>query len=155
MSEAPLPPSAVFPIIETDAEVRTVTTIEDHGDWLIWHDPLPVDWRGADWHYARKAKGPHEDPELCHGSAESREMCLTIIDHIEDSETPEAEAKADKRANEWIDGYRNVPLIEQLHGAIMAAKSIMAAGGRGFADGLHHARIQAALSAYDAWKAER
>lgn len=35
-----------------------MTVIEEHGDWLIWHDPLPVDWRGADWHYARKVIGP-------------------------------------------------------------------------------------------------
>ena len=129
--------------------------IEDHGNWVIWYAPLPVDWRGADWHYARRTKHPNEDPELCQGSAESRDMCLMIIDHIEDSETPEAEAAASKRATEWMDGYRNVPLIEQLHGAILAAKSIMAAGGRGFADGVHHATIAAAAEAYDAWKAER
>ncbi len=136
-------------------EGGVMAAIEDHGDWLIWHEPLPVEWRGADWHYARKAIGPHADPELNHGSAESREMCLLIIDHIEDTETPEAEAKASERANEFLDGYRNVPLIEQLHGAIMAAKSILACNGRGFADGVHHARIAAALKAYDAWNAQR
>ncbi len=51
---------------------------ERHGDWLIWRDPLPIEWRGADWHFARISA--RDDIDI--GNEESREMCLQTIDYI-------------------------------------------------------------------------
>lgn len=123
-------------------------TYEEHGEWLIWHDPLPGEWRGADWRYMRKAANSDIDV----GHAESKQMCLQSIDFLEEQFSVDEPEKPKLRSNEFLDSFRNIPLVNQLGLGLQAAISILACNGRGFADGVLRQQVDVANAAYLKWK---
>lgn len=123
-------------------------TYEEHGGWLIWHDPLPGEWRGADWRYMRKDANSDIDV----GHAESKEMCLQSIDYLEEQFPVDEPEKSKLRSDEFLDNFRNIPLVNQLGLGLQAAISILACNGRGFADGVLRQQVDVANSAYLKWK---
>lgn len=131
-------------------------TYEEYGSWLIWYDPLPGEWRGADWRYMRKSANSDIDV----GHAESKEMCLQSIDFLEEQfpvdepETPKLRSIEffKSQSDEFLDNFLNIPLINQLGLGLQAAISILACNGRGFADGVLRQQVDVANAAYLKWK---
>lgn len=133
-------------------EVRIPSHIEDHGGWLVWHDPLPVEWRDRDWCFARKKPSSQYDYQFDYGREESREMCLQTIDYLESEEEREANEPAKSEPSEAFLKFTNVPLVNQLGAALIAANSVLACNGRGFADGMLLGQVKAALDTFKEWQ---
>lgn len=127
--------------------------VQDHGGWLIWHDPMPIEWRGADWHYAKK--DAREDFDI--GHAESRDMCLQSIDYIDEQDaialSPEGQAKEARMFERSRDNLHKIMLIFTLGRALESAKSVIATGGKGTIDGTHLAIVNSALAEFREYQA--
>lgn len=128
--------------------------VEEHGDWLIWHDPLPVAFQGENWCFVHKDFGGEHvgcDPRM--GRDESREMCLQTIDWLDSEQEREVrETDEDRKPSEAYLNFINVPLVKQLGAALSAANSILACNGRGFADGVLRSQVATGMEAYRAWQ---
>lgn len=97
----------------TDEQVKHMANrflgwkLEISGDWLIWHDPLPINSRKADWCFVHK-DFTRDNEDIRIGREESREMCLQTIDFIEDIWARSRE----EATQDQVDKLIMTPLVE-------------------------------------------
>jgi hypothetical protein len=121
--------------------------IEHHGDWVIWHQPWPIDNREFDWHFAHKSA---TESNGLSGNAESRDMCLQAIDWLEEQErhAETEEGKAETAA--FVDAGMRTLNRALLASAVKGLLDLPGIGNLpGFATGTHLEAARFALEQYE------
>lgn len=96
---------------------RLAEKLEISGDWLIWHDPLPINSRKADWCFVHK-DFTRDNEDIRIGREESREMCLQTIDFIEDMEAQSREEATQDQVDKLMKRFWEIALVHDLARAL-------------------------------------
>ena len=135
----------------TDEQVKHMANrflgwkLEISGDWLIWHDPLPINSRKADWCFVHK-DFTRDNEDIRIGREESREMCLQTIDFIEDMEAQSREEATQDQVDKLMKRFWEIALV---HDLARALKNVIDdPTGRGFMTGVHIQAAKTVLARY-------